>query len=197
VKDGSLLRRDFKLGQLPAGATGPQGPDGRQGPQGDKGAKGDKGETGLTGSSTKQVENVDDIACGVDVALDSMPLNVPAASRIWTEGHGAFNNDNSGTSVEAGLWLRLRDAADTTTLAESVTDWDGGMSGVDVEPLGTGGLLLEGTNPDGLAPFTAPPGDYILQLMVRTNNNETCATSKPDFGFNQGSAMGFMLLRAG
>ena len=38
VADGSLLLRDFKTGQLKAGATGPQGPQGPAGPKGDPGA---------------------------------------------------------------------------------------------------------------------------------------------------------------
>jgi hypothetical protein len=52
VKDGSLTKRDFKLGQLPAGAkgdTGPQGPQGAQGSQGEKGEKGDQGLQGIQG----------------------------------------------------------------------------------------------------------------------------------------------------
>jgi hypothetical protein len=38
VKDRSLLAKDFKRGQLPAGARGAQGPQGIQGPQGAPGA---------------------------------------------------------------------------------------------------------------------------------------------------------------
>lgn len=195
VKDRSLLRDDFRSGQLPAGATGPQGAAGERGPKGDRGENGSKGDTGLLGASTKQLENVDDIACTTDVVVGAMPMSVQAPSRIWTHAHGVYNNDNSGTSVEAGLWLRLRDSADTTTLAESVAEWDGGMSGVDVEPLETGGLMLAGDDPNSLAPFTAPAGDYILQLIMHANNG-VCTTDKPDFGFNQGSAMGFMLVAA-
>lgn len=40
VKNHSLLARDFRAGQLPAGARGPQGPAGPQGPQGPPGATG-------------------------------------------------------------------------------------------------------------------------------------------------------------
>jgi hypothetical protein len=46
VKNGSLLRADFKKGQLPAGRrgpAGPQGPQGAQGPQGPAGAQGPAG----------------------------------------------------------------------------------------------------------------------------------------------------------
>jgi hypothetical protein len=37
VANGSLLRKDFKRGQLPAGPRGPQGPQGAQGPAGPAG----------------------------------------------------------------------------------------------------------------------------------------------------------------
>jgi hypothetical protein len=46
VKDGALLLKDFKPGQLVAGALGPTGspgPTGPAGPKGDTGPKGDKG----------------------------------------------------------------------------------------------------------------------------------------------------------
>ncbi len=46
VKDHSLLAKDFKSGQLPAGQAGPQG---LGGPKGDAGPKGDIGPTGPTG----------------------------------------------------------------------------------------------------------------------------------------------------
>lgn len=63
VKDGSLLNKDFKAGELPAGAkgdTGPAGPagtpgtqgaQGAQGTQGAQGVKGDKGDTGTVDTS--------------------------------------------------------------------------------------------------------------------------------------------------
>ena len=40
VKNGSLLKEDFKSGQLPAGPPGPQGPPGPRGAPGAKGAPG-------------------------------------------------------------------------------------------------------------------------------------------------------------
>src|SRR4051812_26982597 len=46
VRDSSLLARDFKAGQLPAGKpgdTGPTGPQGARGPQGATGAAGTPG----------------------------------------------------------------------------------------------------------------------------------------------------------
>src|SRR5438105_3320893 len=56
VIDGSLLRQDFKPGQLPrglkgdTGAQGAKGDTGAQGAKGDTGAQGAKGDTGTQGA---------------------------------------------------------------------------------------------------------------------------------------------------
>ena len=53
VKDRTLLARDFKRGQLPAGergATGPRGAAGQQGPAGAQGAPGPAGPQGPAGA---------------------------------------------------------------------------------------------------------------------------------------------------
>src|SRR4051794_22814810 len=49
VKDRSLLGKDFKRGQLPAGARGPAGAQGAAGPQGAQGIQGPQGLKGATG----------------------------------------------------------------------------------------------------------------------------------------------------
>ena len=51
VKNGSLLRRNFAPGQLPAGPTGPQGIAGAPGATGSTGATGPAGNTGATGAT--------------------------------------------------------------------------------------------------------------------------------------------------
>jgi hypothetical protein len=51
VRNHSLLAKDFRLGQLPQGATGSPGPGGPQGIQGPKGDKGDRGTDGVDGSA--------------------------------------------------------------------------------------------------------------------------------------------------
>jgi hypothetical protein len=48
VKDHSLLAKDFKAGQLPAGPKGDTGATGPKGDTGATGAKGDKGDPGAT-----------------------------------------------------------------------------------------------------------------------------------------------------
>jgi hypothetical protein len=52
VKNGSLLAKDFKNGQLKPGAAGAQGPQGPKGDQGAAGAQGPKGDKGDTGPAT-------------------------------------------------------------------------------------------------------------------------------------------------
>ena len=50
IRDRSLLARDFRAGQLPAGARGPAGPAGRDGAPGAPGAAGASGPAGSPGS---------------------------------------------------------------------------------------------------------------------------------------------------
>ena len=54
VKNRSLLRRDFRAGQLPRGPrgfTGPQGPQGPQGAAGPRGLTGERGPAGPAGAT--------------------------------------------------------------------------------------------------------------------------------------------------
>ena len=51
VKDGSLLARDFKAGQLPAGKQGPAGATGATGPAGPTGPAGEPGAAGAKGDA--------------------------------------------------------------------------------------------------------------------------------------------------
>jgi hypothetical protein len=46
IRDRSLLRRDFRAGQLPQATTGPRGPKGDKGETGPKGEPGQQGEPG-------------------------------------------------------------------------------------------------------------------------------------------------------
>lgn len=50
VRDGSLLARDFRAGQLPRGAQGERGVQGTQGERGPQGAQGERGPQGERGS---------------------------------------------------------------------------------------------------------------------------------------------------
>jgi hypothetical protein len=54
VKNGSLLLKDFKTGQVPQGAKGDAGAVGPAGAKGDKGDAGPKGDTGAKGDAGPQ-----------------------------------------------------------------------------------------------------------------------------------------------
>ena len=78
VRDRSLLARDFRAGQLPAGPTGPAGP---RGEKGDPGAKGDPGPTAAVSSNSGE-----ESATGFSPFIGPLKLTVPAAGgRIFVE----------------------------------------------------------------------------------------------------------------
>ena len=56
VKDRTLLGKDFKAGQLPAGPRGPVGAPGAPGPKGDTGAPGNQGVPGATPAGSSGCE---------------------------------------------------------------------------------------------------------------------------------------------
>jgi len=65
VKNGSLLKKDFKAGELPrslSGVEGPRGPEGPEGPQGPEGPEGPRGATGPEGPSGSMGDAGGDLA---------------------------------------------------------------------------------------------------------------------------------------
>lgn len=82
VRDGSLLKKDFKAGQLPTGRTGPKGAAGAAGAPGPAGAKGDPGVSGAT-----------DPVAVVNVRADGTLL----AERHTTPATGAPTSTRGGT----------------------------------------------------------------------------------------------------
>lgn len=181
IARGTLSATNFAAGQLPTGLQGPAGP---RGPSFGDGQK---------------VPNVSDIACDTDVVVGSQAFTVPETSRIWVYGQGAFRQGGSPKD-EFGLRVRLRSAANTTPLASSVEAWDAKTGAGDADtvlPLSTGGILLTGdAQPTGPA-YVAAPGSYVLELVAIAQSGAPCTTNFPDFGYNQGSAMGYVLLGTG
>jgi hypothetical protein len=169
VRNGSLLKADFKAGQLP-----PSFGDG------------------------KQIGNMNDIPCNVEIVVGSQTLTVSQRARIWIHGHGSLRKSGS-VADEFGLWLRLRNAANTATVAVSTSAWDATTVSGDTDAifaLASGGVLMSGENPSDDSPaYVAAPGTYILQLVVEAIGS--CAANLPDFGYNQGAGMGYMLVGTG
>jgi hypothetical protein len=87
VEDRTLLGKDFKAGQLPAG---PRGPAGGSGPKGDRGAPGATGQQGVPGtpgvSGWQRIDN----ATGVVNANSSTDVEIscPAGKKVF--GGGAY-----------------------------------------------------------------------------------------------------------
>jgi len=127
VKDGSLLPRDFKPGQLPSGAPGRQGDQGPkgdqglpgdQGPKGDPGAKGDpgvKGDTGATGAPGARGQGVQSI-----VVRYGATVIVPSSGPIVRDG---FASCNAGERATGGGAKLTNDPADPPAANESGV-WD-------------------------------------------------------------------------
>ena len=188
IRNNSVAKADLSTGvRSQLNATGAQGPAGLTGPAG---AKGDRG---LNVAGSRQVPNMNDIDCQTDVVVGGLPLTVTEPSQVWTHAHGAIANDNSD-NTEAGLWLRLRAAGNSTTLAVSVAQWEGRLEPLTVSPLTTGGLLLAGSDPNApSSPYTVAPGSYVLELVAFSQGG-ACMTAKPNFGWNQGAAMSYVLV---
>ena len=108
IRNNSVAAADLSTGvRSELNAAGARGATGAQGPSGNTGPAGAKGDRGLNVAGSRQVPNVQAIACGTDVVVGELPITVTEPSRIWTYAHGAISNNQSG-NTEAGLWLRLR-----------------------------------------------------------------------------------------
>ena len=83
VKDYSLLARDFRLGQLPAGPQGPQGLQGPQGPQGPAGPQGPSDLLTIYGAQAEWGEGVRGVVALA--ALTVGPGNYLAFGRAYVD----------------------------------------------------------------------------------------------------------------
>ena len=122
VKNGSLLRSDFRAGQIPAGPPGPQGPAGPAGPTGPTGPAGPAGPAGAVGQ----------------IILHSASVGVPGG----TPENGAYDSrslDVSCASDEKGIaggtdWDGEADTLELNTISshaiydstnKKITGWHG------------------------------------------------------------------------
>jgi len=76
VKDGALLLKDFRPGQIPAGAPGAPGATGATGPQGPTGPTGPAGKDGTNGTNGK------DATTNVVVRYATQAISNGASSRV-------------------------------------------------------------------------------------------------------------------
>jgi hypothetical protein len=106
VKPGSLLRSDFRRGQLPAGPQGPQGPQGPAGARGPEGATGARGAEGATGARGAEgppgPRGPQGPAGATNVTMRTGPQGVGNAQAVCNPGEvavggGGFADDGNPT----------------------------------------------------------------------------------------------------
>src|SRR5690349_6073367 len=101
VINGSLLKVDFKSGQLPRGARGPAGPAGPAGAQGPGGAQGAPGPPGAPGPAG--------------------PVNLTYVSKNLSVGAGT--TDSAAAACPAGTYVTGGGAFTTSTDPAVVIVW--------------------------------------------------------------------------
>ena len=107
VIDRSLLAKDFRRGQLPAGARGPTGPAGDTGPAG-AGPAGPTGPPGPTrGATSAGLEAVPPGGLVGVVNNTSHSVEMPSAGRLFSVGTGTFKAicGPDPCTVELRLWV--------------------------------------------------------------------------------------------
>ena len=113
VKNGALLAKDFKAGQLPAGPRGPMGLTGPAGPKGDKGAKGDRGPSdAFDRTNTFSLEN---LPAGSYELIGKMGVT-------GITGNGSLSCDLTATPTSGGASTSLDHAAMSATTSAGTTN---------------------------------------------------------------------------
>ena len=102
VIDRSLLAKDFRRGQLPAGARGPTGPAGDTGPAGPTGPPGP-----TRGATSAGLEAVPPGGLVGVVNNTSHSVEMPSAGRLFSVGTGTFKAvcGPDPCTVELRLWV--------------------------------------------------------------------------------------------
>lgn len=153
VKDRSLLSKDFKAGQLPAGPKGDAGAKGDPGARGDAGAAGGRGDVGARGETGAKgdtgARGPSDAFQAADVPPVNMTtspqriLNLPAGNWVVT-ATGVVNNGDANPAV-ANCQLNLGvPVVDTAPLLRLASDGTAGEK-ESVSLAGAGTLATAGT----------------------------------------------------
>jgi len=125
VKDKTLLRKDFKPGQIPAGKAGPAGAPGSPGAAGPQGPKGDPGPAGAPAAVYKATVSGPTIQTGSNQTIQSITL--PGGGN-WVVT-AKFIVNNTGTLDPANLNCALQiDGIARDTLGSGGTDFGVGAA---------------------------------------------------------------------
>jgi Collagen triple helix repeat (20 copies) len=164
VKNGTLLRRDFKAGQLPAGSPGAPGPQGPQGLKGDTGATGEQGPGGPQGPQGPQGPEGPEGPQG-----PQGPATGPAGGALTGNYPAPSLANGVVTPAKFGV---IPSARVYRTTSQSVTP-SGAIVSFNAERYDTAGLHSTTTNPERLvAPVT---GVYLITGFARWDANATGA----------------------
>jgi hypothetical protein len=129
VKDRSLMKKDFRPGQLPAGKRGPAGP---AGPAGTAGGDGGGGSGAAFFNRTDASENV--VPGNADQTVQS--LNLPAGSWVVTAKFVA-DNDNPDAAATGTLTCTLTLGGAVIDSLGPATDFDPGTASNTLTGAGT------------------------------------------------------------
>lgn len=181
VRNGSLLARDFRRGQLPrgprggegpagsVGATGPTGPAGARGPEGPPGVAGATGARGATGATGPTWGMSWRVATGgvtscTPGGLTTQSFEVTQLSRILVTANMQLK--------AAGPNAQVRMSADVTAGTAPVGSMD---SGVSMDAPTTWTLMsFSGLLSSGGVPVQLPAGAYQVQFTLEETDD--CAT---------------------
>lgn len=170
VKDRSLLSKDFKAGELPAGAegatgaagpagaAGSQGAQGAQGPQGPGGPQGPQGPQGPSGGGAVFLGRAFDTSLNLPALPDgqnlrTISITLPTAGRIYAFGHARLATYCAAGDVR--VRLHLDDGNSAPAIAGS-------------ERFGPGTTTNPGVQFDPWAiTDVVPAGSYTLRLMAK------------------------------
>jgi hypothetical protein len=168
VKNRSLLARDFKAGQLPAGpaglqgATGPQGAPGAPCPAGDANCKGPTGPTGpagLGGGATTEGFNGPVQNCAATEVI-RQNISVAEAQRLYVNGSVVVHADNTNFGGQAQIRVELLNGTGTSLAKTETIYFSSPDIGYDLQE-STSGVLASGQTPYSIA-----PGNYALRITV-------------------------------
>ncbi len=190
VKDRSLLSKDFKAGQLPAGKDGADGADGAPGASGAPGAKGDAGATGSPGPEGRQGpagpsravylgHAIDDTAPQLPqlpgTVIKSTEFTLTAAGRINAFGHARLVSYCTSGEVRVRLHLAAPGAGTAPGIRGSERRGSGDVASpgvafdtwaiTDVKQPGTYQLYLV-ANCESATAFMSPSDEYQVGALL-------------------------------
>jgi hypothetical protein len=146
VRAGSLLARDFKKGELPAGAQGPQGPQGSTGPAGPVGPAGADGAPGAAGPAGLTAVKL----------LRLVPMGDGKPAALATVGPLTITDTCTGNAGGVTNTVGFSSTAAAPSYAYSTTtDTDGGTA---VPSVGSSANI-------GFTP-SANPGGHVQEIFV-------------------------------